>query len=42
VNIPHRKGVQDSKRGKLFTKIIRKITAATRMGGGDVGAKLAI
>ncbi len=34
-NIQHRKGVQDSKRGKLFTKLIREITVATRHGGPD-------
>jgi YebC/PmpR family DNA-binding regulatory protein len=36
-NIQHRKGVQDAKRGKLFTKLIREITVAARMGGGDAG-----
>ena len=34
-NIQHRKGVQDAKRGKLFTKLIREITVATRRGGPD-------
>ena len=34
-NIQHRKGAQDKKRGKLFTKLIREITVAARMGGGD-------
>ena len=33
-NIRHRKGVQDARRGKIFTKIIREITVATRAGGG--------
>lgn len=33
-NIQHRKGSQDARRGKLFTKLIREITVATRMGGG--------
>ena len=37
-NIQHRKGAQDKKRGKLFTKLIREITVAARMGGGDIGA----
>lgn len=37
-NIQHRKGAQDKKRGKLFTKLIREITVAARMGGGDPGA----
>jgi YebC/PmpR family DNA-binding regulatory protein len=36
-NIQHRKGVQDAKRGKLFTKLIREITVAARMGGCDAG-----
>ena len=34
-NIQHRKGAQDAKRGKLFTKLIREITIAARLGGGD-------
>lgn len=34
-NIQHRKGAQDKKRGKIFTKLIREITVAARMGGGD-------
>ena len=34
-NIRFRKGAQDAKRGKLFTKFIREITVAARMGGGD-------
>ena len=37
-NIQHRKNAQDKKRGKLFTKHIREITIAARMGGGDPGA----
>jgi YebC/PmpR family DNA-binding regulatory protein len=37
-NIQHRKGAQDKKRGKLFTKLIREITVAARMGGGDLAA----
>ena len=32
-NIQHRKGAQDKKRGKLFTKLIREITVAARAGG---------
>ena len=35
-NIKHRKAAQDKKRGKLYTKIIREITVAARLGGGDV------
>ena len=34
-NIQHRKGRQDKKRGKLFTKLINEITVAARIGGGD-------
>jgi YebC/PmpR family DNA-binding regulatory protein len=34
-NIQHRKGAQDARRGKLFTKLIREITVAARSGGGD-------
>lgn len=37
-NIQHRKGAQDKKRGKLFTKLIREITVSARMGGGDPAA----
>jgi transcriptional/translational regulatory protein YebC/TACO1 len=37
-NIQHRKGRQDKKRGKLFTKLIREITIAARIGGGDIAA----
>jgi len=37
-NIQHRKGAQDAKRGKLFTKLIREITVAAKMGGGDPDA----
>ena len=35
-NIQHRKNAQDAKRGKLFTKLIREIMVAARMGGGDL------
>jgi YebC/PmpR family DNA-binding regulatory protein len=35
-NIQHRKKGQDAKRGKLFTKLIREITVAARLGGGEV------
>ncbi|MEN8129763.1 MAG: YebC/PmpR family DNA-binding transcriptional regulator [Pseudomonadota bacterium] len=37
-NIQHRKKAQDTKRGKLFTKLIREITVAARIGGSDIGA----
>ncbi|MGB5285689.1 MAG: YebC/PmpR family DNA-binding transcriptional regulator, partial [Polyangiales bacterium] len=33
--IKRRKGAQDAKRGKLFTKVIKEITIAARSGGGD-------
>ncbi len=35
-NIKHRKAAQDVKRGKIFTKLIREITVAARLGGGVV------
>ena len=35
-NIQHRQGRQDAKRGKVFTKLIKEITVAARMGGGDI------
>lgn len=34
-SIKHKKGANDAKRGKIFTKIIKEITVAARMGGGD-------
>src|SRR5262249_3661312 len=34
--IKRKKGALDAKRGKLFTKLIKEITVAARMGGGDV------
>ena len=37
-NIQHRKGRQDAKRGKLFTKLIREITVAAKLGGSDSSA----
>lgn len=37
-NIQHRKGRQDEKRGKIWTRIIREITVAARAGGGDPAA----
>ena len=35
-NIQHRKGKQDARRGKLFTKLIREITISAKMGGSDI------
>ncbi|MDY6849865.1 MAG: YebC/PmpR family DNA-binding transcriptional regulator [Thermodesulfobacteriota bacterium] len=35
-NIKHRKGAQDAKRGKIFTKLIKEITIAARIGGGEI------
>lgn len=37
-NIQHRKGRQDEKRGKVWTRVIREIMVAARAGGGDLGA----
>lgn len=37
-NIQHRKGRQDEKRGKIWSKLIREITVAARTGGGDMDA----
>jgi YebC/PmpR family DNA-binding regulatory protein len=34
-NIQHRKGRQDAKRGKIFTRLIKEITVSARMGGAD-------
>ena len=34
-NIQHRKGRQDAKRGKVFTRLIKEITVSARLGGGD-------
>ena len=37
-NIQHRKGRQDAKRGKIFTRLIKEITVAAKMGGADLGS----
>jgi YebC/PmpR family DNA-binding regulatory protein len=37
-NIQHRRGAQDSRRGKVFNKLIRELTVATRIGGSDQGS----
>jgi len=37
-NIKHRKGAEDAKRGKIFTKLVKEIIVAARMGGGDPNA----
>ena len=37
-NIQHRKGRQDEKRGKVWTRVIREIMVAARQGGGDITA----
>ncbi len=34
-NIKHKKGREDAKRGKIFTKLIKEVTVAARLGGGD-------
>src|SRR5689334_6845634 len=37
-NIKHKKAAADAKRGKIFTRLIREITIASRLGGGDAGS----
>ncbi len=37
-SIKHKKGAADAKRGKIFTKIIKEISVAARLGGGDIDA----
>ncbi len=37
-NIKHKKAATDAKRGKIFTRLIKEITVAARMGGGDIGS----
>ncbi|WP_256078346.1 YebC/PmpR family DNA-binding transcriptional regulator [Massilia sp. YIM B04103] len=37
-NIKHKKAATDAKRGKIWTRLIKEITVAARMGGGDVNA----
>ncbi len=37
-NIKHKKGREDARRGKIFTKLIREITVSARLGGGDTSA----
>ena len=34
-NIKHRKGAQDAKRSKIFTKLIKELTIAAKVGGDD-------
>ncbi|NBU60122.1 MAG: YebC/PmpR family DNA-binding transcriptional regulator, partial [Betaproteobacteria bacterium] len=34
-NIQHRKGRQDEKRGRIFSRLAKEITVAAKMGGGD-------
>ena len=36
--IKHKKGALDAKRGKIFTRVLKEITVAARLGGGDVAA----
>src|SRR3981081_1077280 len=36
-NIKHKKAATDAKRGKVWTRLIKEITVAARLGGGDVG-----
>ncbi len=37
-NIKHKKGAEDAKRGKVFTKVVKEIIVAARLGGGDPNA----
>ena len=37
-NIKHKKAATDAKRGKIWTRLIKEITVAARMGGGDINA----
>ena len=37
-NIKHRKAAQDAQRGKIFTKLIRELVTAAKLGGADVGS----
>ena len=37
-SIKHKKAATDAKRGKIFTRLIKEITVAARMGGGDIEA----
>lgn len=37
-NIKHKKGAADARRGRIFTRLIKEITMAARMGGGDINA----
>jgi len=37
--IKHKKAATDAKRGRVFTRIIREITIAARIGGGDANSK---
>src|SRR5215472_18700101 len=37
-SIKHKKAARDAKRGKVFTKLIKEITIAARLGGGDANA----
>jgi len=37
-NIKHKKGAEDAKRGKVFTKVVKEIIVAARFAGGDPGA----
>ncbi|MDR2734944.1 MAG: YebC/PmpR family DNA-binding transcriptional regulator, partial [Spirochaetota bacterium] len=37
-SIKHKKGAIDAKRGQIFTKVIKEITVAARMGGGDINS----
>ena len=36
--IKHKKGAADAKRGKVFTRVLKEITVAARLGGGDIAS----
>ncbi len=38
-NIKHKKAATDAKRGKIFTRAIKEITVAARLGGGEIASK---
>src|SRR5689334_12322894 len=37
-NIKHKKAAADAKRGKIFTRLIKEITVAAKLGGADIGS----
>ncbi len=41
-SIKHKKGAKDAKRGRLFSKLVKEITVAARLGGGDLAANITL